>query len=51
MPYILDALVSDQRVTRRVGLKALLWLSVEYDDESAAERQNLDWVNMWGWWN
>jgi hypothetical protein len=36
---------------RSAALKALLWLSAEYDDEEVAERSEDEWVGMWGWWN
>jgi HEAT repeat protein len=51
MPYILTSLMSDDMTLRRAALKAILWLSVEFDDDDAALRDDMDWGGSWGWWN
>ena len=51
MPYILNSLTDMDMNLRRAALKAILWLSVEFDDEDASLRNDLDWTGTWGWWN
>lgn len=51
MPYVIEALTSAEHNTRRVGLQAVLWLTAEYDDEEAADRDDYEWRDAWGWWN
>lgn len=49
-PYIQTAMLSEDVATRRAALKALLWLSVEYDDEEAPDDAE-EWIGVWGYWN
>jgi len=51
MPYVIEGLTDAAMDTRRAALKAALWLSAEYDDEEVANRDDLDWIDTWGWWN
>jgi len=51
VPVILEVLVSDQREARAVALKALLWLSAEYDDDFAPPIVDPYESTGWGWWN
>jgi hypothetical protein len=51
MPYILESLIDSDETMRQAALKALLWLSAEFDDEEVADRSDDEWVGMWGWWN
>jgi HEAT repeat protein len=51
MPYIVEGLIDPDAATRQAALKALLWLSSEFDEDEALERVEDDWIGMWGWWN
>jgi hypothetical protein len=51
MPYVIEGFMSPDAELRRAALKAALWLSAEYDDEEVSTRDELDWIDTWGWWN
>lgn len=50
MQYVIEALLDKDPEIRKAGLKAVLWLSVGYDDDET-ERPDDDVYSMWGWWN
>jgi hypothetical protein len=51
MPIVLSTLQSQNRRMRKVALKALLWLSAEYDDIELMGLVDEDINTSWGWWN
>jgi HEAT repeat protein len=51
VPVILEMLVSESNARRAVALKALLWLSAEYDDDYAPPMIDPFESTAWGWWN
>ncbi|MEO1442368.1 MAG: HEAT repeat domain-containing protein, partial [Chloroflexota bacterium] len=51
MPIVLGTLQSNNRRMRKVALKALLWLSAEYDDTELIGMMDEDIHSSWGWWN
>ncbi len=50
LQVIMEALIDPTPSLRRAALKAMLWLSVEFDGEFAEIYIDPD-VSIWGWWN
>jgi HEAT repeat protein len=51
MPIVIDAFQSRSNRLRKVALKALLWLSAEYDDIDLMGYTEREPYTGWGWWN
>ena len=45
------ALIDPDPSMRKAALKAILWLSAEFNDDEVSDRTEDEWVGMWGWWN
>ena len=51
IPHVMRCLVAEDTTMRRSALKAVLWLTAEYDkDEMLSLVDDMEVVN-WGWWN
>jgi HEAT repeat protein len=50
-PHIQRAMLSPAMPMRRAALKALLWLSTEFDDDDDLRPDDDGWIGVWGFWN
>jgi len=51
MPRVIDALIDRDHELRKAALRAVLWLSIDADEEEPLPLDDLGWVETWGWWN
>lgn len=51
MPRVVTALISPDHELRKSALRAVLWLSIDAEDEEPLPIDDLGWVETWGWWN
>jgi HEAT repeat protein len=51
MPFVLQALLDTDARQRRAALKAVLWLSVEHDEDSLVDRDDIYWADFGTWLN
>lgn len=51
-PIVVEALLDEDKMMQRLALKAVLWLTAEFDDDTLlVDTMHEEWIANWGWWN
>jgi HEAT repeat protein len=50
-PFLRAGLIDPSMAMRRAALKAVMWLTLEHDEDGARANEVDIWPAMWGWWN
>jgi HEAT repeat protein len=51
MPYVIASLIHADHDLRKAALRAVLWLSIDADEEEPLPLDDMGYVETWGWWN